>query len=62
LLRDYFPKGTDLATVTKKRLKEVQNQLNERPRKVLGWRKPKDVFDEYIMNKIDTAQQSIPPL
>ncbi len=62
LLRDYFPKGMDLSTVTKKRLKEVQNQLNERPRKVLGWRKPKEVFDEYIMNKIDTALPSIPPL
>lgn len=62
LLRDYFPKGMDLSTVSKKRLKEVQNQLNERPRKVLGWRKPKEVFDEFIMNKIDNTQPSIPPL
>jgi IS30 family transposase len=53
LLRDYFPKGMDLSTITKKRLKEVQNQLNERPRKVLDWRKPKEVFDEFIMKKIE---------
>ncbi len=53
LLRDYFPKGMDLSTVTKKRLKEVQNQLNERPRKVLDWRKPKEVFDEFVMKKIE---------
>ncbi|HYP43033.1 MAG TPA: IS30 family transposase [Candidatus Nitrosocosmicus sp.] len=53
LLRDYFPKGMDLSKVSKKRLKEVQNQLNERPRKVLGWRKPKEVFDEFIMQKIN---------
>jgi IS30 family transposase len=53
LLRDYFPKGTDLSNISKKRLKEVQNQLNERPRKVLNWRTPKDVFDEYIINNID---------
>lgn len=53
LLRDYFPKGTDLSLITKKRLKEVQNQLNERPRKVLDWRTPKEVFDELVMNKIE---------
>jgi IS30 family transposase len=52
LLRDYFPKGTDLSNITKKRLKEVQNQLNERPRKVLNWRTPKDVFDDYIIKNI----------
>jgi len=55
LLRDYFPKGMDLSTVTKKRLKEVQDQLNERPRKVLGWRKPKDVFDDFVMKNVDAA-------
>jgi IS30 family transposase len=60
LLRDYFPKGTDLSLITKKRLKEVQNQLNERPRKVLDWRKPKEVFDEFIMKKIDAGQLQIP--
>lgn len=55
LLRDYFPKGTDLSLITKKRLKEVQNQLNERPRKVLDWRTPKEVFDDYVMRKIDAS-------
>jgi IS30 family transposase len=60
LLRDYFPKGMDLSRVTRKRLKEVQNQLNERPRKVLGWRKPKEVFDEFIMKKIDNDQPPTP--
>ena len=58
LLRDYFPKGMDLSTVSKKRLKEVQDQLNERPRKVLGWRKPKEVFDELVMSKIEPSQAS----
>lgn len=61
LLRDYFPKGMDLSTVTKKRLKEVQNQLNERPRKVLDWRKPKEVFEEFVMQKIDNNPPSISP-
>lgn len=52
LLRDYFPKGTDLSTVTKKRLKQVQNELNERPRKVLDYMTPKEVFDNVILEKM----------
>ena len=52
LVRDYFPAGTDFSKVSKKRLKEVQDQLNERPRKVLNYRTPKDVFDEYILNQV----------
>lgn len=52
LVRDYFPKGTDFNLITKARLKQVQHQLNERPRKVLNWSTPKEVFDEMIMQKI----------
>ena len=52
LIRDYFPKGTDFNTITKKRLKEVQNQLNERPRKVLNLQTPKEVFDSLILEKL----------
>ena len=44
LIRDYFPKGTDFRNISNERLKEVQNQLNERPRKALGWKTPKEVF------------------
>lgn len=62
LIRDYFPKGTDLSKVTKRRLKEVQNQLNERPRRVLDWRTPKEVFDELIMQKINTSEPPNPTL
>jgi transposase, IS30 family len=50
LIRDYFPKGTDFNTITKKRLKEVQNQLNERPRKVLDMCTPKEVFEQYVLS------------
>jgi IS30 family transposase len=56
LIRDFFPKGTDFNKVSKARLKEVQNLLNERPRKVLNMRTPKEVFDEFIMSKIDTKK------
>jgi len=50
LIRDYFPRGTDFSTISKKRLKEVQNQLNERPRKVLDMCTPKEVFEQYILS------------
>lgn len=44
LLREYFPKGTDFTNVTKRQLKTVETQLNNRPRKVLGYRTPAEVF------------------
>ena len=50
LIRDYFPKGTDFNAISKKRLKEVQNQLNERPRKVLDMCTPKEVFAQFVLN------------
>jgi IS30 family transposase len=52
LIRDYFPKGTDFSLVTKKELKRVQDELNERPRKVLDMCTPKEVFDQLVMAKI----------
>lgn len=49
LIRDYFPKGTDFNEISVERLKEVQNQLNTRPRKALDWSTPKEVFDRLAM-------------
>ena len=44
LLRQYFPKRTDLSIHTAADLRAVEQRLNGRPRKVLGWRTPADVF------------------
>lgn len=52
LLRQYFPKGTDLNLISKERLQFVQDELNERPRKTLDYRTPMEVFNEFILNKI----------
>jgi IS30 family transposase len=46
LLRQYFPKRTDLSIHTLGDLRAVQARLNGRPRKCLGWRTPADVFTE----------------
>lgn len=50
LIRQFFPKGTDFSKVSRKELKQVQDLLNERPREILGWRTPKEVFQELLDN------------
>jgi IS30 family transposase len=44
LLRDYFPKGTDLRVHTADELQRVTDELNRRPRKTLGWKTPHALF------------------
>jgi IS30 family transposase len=48
LLRQYFPKGTDLARHSADDLAAVATALNTRPRKTLGWRTPAEMLDEYL--------------
>jgi IS30 family transposase len=48
LLRQYFPKGTDLSAHSAAALAAVAATLNSRPRKTLGWRTPAEAFDELL--------------
>jgi len=48
LLRQYFPKGTDLSTHSANDLAAVAHTLNTRPRKTLGWRTPAEALDEVL--------------
>ena len=48
LLRQYFPKGTDLARHSPGDLAAVADALNSRPRKTLGWRTPAEILDEHL--------------
>ena len=50
LLRQYFPKGTDLATVTEHDLDRVADELNDRPRKRLGFYKPTERLAELLLH------------
>jgi hypothetical protein len=50
LLRQYFPKGTDLRGVTVNDLNAVAFTLNTRPRKTLGWRTPAEVLDQLLQS------------
>ena len=44
LLRDYLPKGTNLAVFDPVAIAEIQHQLNERPRRSLDWQSPQQLF------------------
>ena len=44
LLRQYLPKGIDVSTYSQAKLNGVARQLNERPRKTLGYRTPAEMF------------------
>ena len=52
LLRDYFPKGTDLRVHDADRLAEVENKVNDRPRKTLHWATPAKLFDQFAHGPI----------
>jgi IS30 family transposase len=48
LLRQYFPKGTDLSVHSAETLAAVALALNTRPRKTLGWRTPGEALDDVL--------------
>ena len=57
LLRQYFPKGTDLSKYPEDYLDAVAEELNDRPRKALGYMKP----SEKILELLDTASEPRKP-
>jgi IS30 family transposase len=48
LLRQYFPKGTDLSRWGAQEIKAVANTLNNRPRKMLGWMTPTEALNKCL--------------
>ena len=48
LLRQYFPKGTDLSNIHQNRLNAVARELNERPRQTLNFESPAERFDQCV--------------
>jgi IS30 family transposase len=48
LLRQYFPKGTDISRYSERELDAVANTLNARPRKALEWKTPAEAFEELL--------------
>ena len=48
LIREFFPKGTDFSRVTDEEVQEVFEKINDRPRKVLGFRTANEVYREML--------------
>ena len=51
LLRQYFPKGTDLSRWSAQDIHAVANALNTRPRKTLSWMTPAEALNEYLKSR-----------
>src|SRR5271170_2004819 len=52
LLRQYFPRGTDLAPITQEQLDQVELRLNQRPRKTLGFQTPASKLQASVASTI----------
>jgi len=48
LIRDFFPRGTDFSKITSAQLKKVQGMLNDRPRKILDFYTPREIFTKNV--------------
>jgi IS30 family transposase len=55
LLRQYFPRGTDLARWSADEINAVAAALNSRPRKTLDWRTPAEALNEYLQSSQQTG-------
>jgi IS30 family transposase len=60
LLRQYFPKGTDLARWSSDELDSVAATLNSRPRKTLGWKTPAEALNDQLLSLQQTGVATIP--
>jgi IS30 family transposase len=60
LLRQYFPKGTDLSRWSLEEVQAVAETLNSRPRKVLGWRTPAEIYQQQLQSPAQASVASTP--
>ncbi|MGD9714994.1 MAG: IS30 family transposase [Thermomicrobiales bacterium] len=59
LLRQYFPKGTDLSRHSAQELDAVAHSMNTRPRKTLGWKTPAEVLDQFLIGQYNPSVATV---
>jgi IS30 family transposase len=59
LLRQYFPKGTDLSRWSAADIQAVAAALNNRPRKTLGWKTPAEALNDQLLSLQQTSVATI---
>lgn len=59
VIRFYFPKGTDFSKVTEEQIRYVQEKMNNRPMKLLGFRTPKEIHDKMIQNHLQDKRFAV---
>ena len=57
LVRQYVPKKRSLSTVTDEEIAMIQNRLNHRPRKILGFKTPSDSFSKSLLSRRRSRRQ-----
>jgi IS30 family transposase len=60
LLRQFLPKGMDLSQITPQKLAYIEAMLNDRPRAVLGYRTPREVYTELVQNALESRVKQYP--
>ncbi|MBB1162190.1 IS30 family transposase [Piscinibacter sp. SJAQ100] len=61
LLRQFLPKGMDLSAVTPQKLAYIEAMINDRPRAVLDYRTPREVYTELVQNALAARVKQYPP-
>ncbi len=61
LVREFLPKGTDLSTVSYQELSRIEQLINNRPRAILGFKTPNEVYQE-IIDKLNLDKTSTPTM